>query len=83
MKTVKGRLVICPEGQSLLGVPKKGIAKGLCSAWPTAGALKSVFQRWEEGKARMGIGMGRGCSPSRRASLGGLLPPAPVGAPPI
>lgn len=58
--------------------------EGLCSAWPTAGALKSVFQQpGGTGRGRLlGTGRGGGCSPSRRAWLGGLLPEGPCGSPP-
>lgn len=74
-----------PRGfRSLAGVHGQGrVEEGLCGAWPTAGALKSVLQGWEGGR-RMGTGIGRGCSPSRRAWLGGgSCLGAPVGAPPI
>lgn len=69
-----GDAVVCLEGSEALWVsPDRRVEEGLCSAWPTAGALKSAFQRWERGR-RMGNGMGGGCSPSRRAWLVGGVP---------
>lgn len=70
------------RAQKLPGCPwTRGVEEGLCGAWPTAGALKSVLQGWEGGR-HMGTGIGGGCSPSRRAWLGGAPAWGPLWEPP-
>lgn len=74
-------MVVCPEGEEASWVSPK---ERLCSAWPTAGALKSVFQQpaGTEGAgswAPAGVGA---AAPPAGLSLGGLLPEGPCGSPP-
>lgn len=57
--------------------------EGLCSAWPTAGALKSVFQRSEERKGQAhGHWQGWGLQPLPQGLAGGAPAWGPLWEPP-
>lgn len=73
-------MVVCPEGAEASWVSPK---EGLCSVWPTAGALKSVFQRSKErkGQAR-GHRQGWGLQPLPQGLAGGAPAWGPLWEPP-
>lgn len=69
-----------PRGGSLMDVPKGAVVQ--CLAHSRCPEIR-VPATGRNGRSRlMGTGRGGGCSPSRRAWLGGLLPEGPCGSPP-